>query len=106
MIRNDYAVWENDSRRSESPEMDFGVHWQLNPTSSCPLWWVSWIETTGELYAVEIHTFPERRFLSLGSFPSLEEVRYSLAKWSDPAISVYGNLEALGRYLRQKGKEK
>lgn len=44
------AVFFADERRERSPEVDFGVMWTQE--GQWPNWRVSWLERTGELYAL------------------------------------------------------
>ena len=41
--------------RARSPEVDYGTHWRTEPELEWPMARVSWIEATGELYAVTFH---------------------------------------------------
>ena len=43
-------LYREDPRRQRSRESDFGVDWRQE--ASGPRCWVSWIEATGELYAL------------------------------------------------------
>lgn len=45
------AFYDANELRRRSPEWDYGVHWQPE-TSHWPVWRVSWVVETGELYTV------------------------------------------------------
>lgn len=49
----DYKKFIEVKRRKRSPELDFGVNWYRANPREWPLWRVSWIERTGELYATD-----------------------------------------------------
>lgn len=51
------AFYAGDVRRVESVEVDFGVHWRPSH-SAFQTWRVSWVEATGELYAVRLSPGP------------------------------------------------
>ena len=89
-IKTGYEEWAADPRRAKSPEVDFGVHWYeeraVRGGVFWPTWRISWIQNTGELYAVEqASSSPERprRFVVLGVFPTREEVERFMEGWAE-----------------------
>lgn len=83
LLRADYHSWAEDAERKASPEVDFGANWRLRSTS-WPVWRVSWIEATGELYAVELLPSPtDRRFLVLGEIHGRRAVETALTGWTE-----------------------
>jgi hypothetical protein len=75
-----------DAFRAEAPlsrggtEADFGCHW-TEPGQSFPRWRVSWVERTGELYAVRTAGRP---FLIVYAvIPDRAQVDRVLAGWAD-----------------------
>jgi len=75
-----YQVWISRPRRRRSGEVDFGVHWRLAPGVEFPRWRVSWIEGTGDFYAVELTT---DRYIVLGHHESREGVEAALDGWAE-----------------------
>ena len=74
----------SDPRRRKSPELDFGVIWTLG--TPWPRWRVSWIDDTGELYAIPMTSPPDpdvRPVLILGVFRTRHEVERRMRGWSD-----------------------
>lgn len=69
--------------RTPSKKVEFGTWWRLGAM----YWRVSWIEATGELYAVEAK--PSDRFVVLSSMGK-KQVNDLMRKWMDG-----DNLEAL-----------
>lgn len=78
-----YAAWMLEKDRAVSKKIEFGTWWRLKTM----YWRVSWIETTGELYAVERP--PSDRFVLLAHLGK-KEVNELMRKWMDG-----DNLEAL-----------
>ena len=98
---SNFQNWICVPDRATSREIDFGVNWTLKGEGRWPFWRLSWIETTGELYAVEMTadvSDPGRRFIVLGTILELESVERTLTNWADPVCSFYRNLTAL--YMR------
>ena len=60
------AFYAADRRRERSPEVDFGIQWRVHG-QGWPLWRVSFIKDTGEVYAVALG--PVNTVLLLGTFP-------------------------------------
>ncbi len=78
-----YQDWSNTPARLRSGELDFGCHWRLN-SQAFPTWRVSWIEETGELYALELAGIGlEDRFIVIGRFPDEEDVELAMNSWAD-----------------------
>ena len=84
-----YQEFMKDPSRKRSPEVDFGAHWRLAHDPGGYPWRVSWIERTGELYAVELGS-PERdrRVIVLGHYPNLEEVEAALEGWASKPFQL------------------
>jgi len=103
-ISNSFQNWViKDHRRLVSREIDFGVNWTLTGKERWPHWRVSWIEETGELYAVEMTESTganKRRFVALATIPSLEEVELALTNWADPDCPFNNNLTELHMRLQ------
>ena len=49
------AFYDDQPRRRASGEADYGVHWHVHRRCRFPLWRVSYIQATGEVYAVQQH---------------------------------------------------
>ena len=75
-----------DEFRAEAPlsrsgvEVDFGCHW-TEPGQTFPRWRVSWVERTGELYAVRTAGHP--LLIVYAVIPAREAVDRVLAGWAD-----------------------
>lgn len=90
-LKSNYEVFRQKNRLSMI-DIDYGANWHLNALSLFPTWRVSWIERSGELYAVaQDHS----QYLVLGIFHEKEEVDALLAEWLDPHSPDYRNLSAL-----------
>jgi len=76
----DYATFMQDPKRERSPEVDFGTQWR-NPADPGFTWRVSWIQATGELYAVKLWP-KDQEVLVLGRFPTREEVEAFMRGWA------------------------
>jgi hypothetical protein len=74
-----YGGWKNDPFRSGSKETDLGCWWTYLDRRR-PRWRVSWIERTGELYAVQV-AIPHM-FIELGVF-TREEIEEKMKGWAD-----------------------
>jgi hypothetical protein len=82
-----YAQWAQEAARAASKTIEFGNWWRLDVT----YWRVSWIEDTGELYAVERK--PSDRYVVLACLDK-KQVTEFMKKWFDG-----DNLRALfGRF--------
>ncbi len=79
-----YQQWAADPRRARSGEHDFGAWWTIggNPRSY-PRYRLSWIEDTGELYAVCHDGGKPDRFILIARFPDAESVERALEGWTD-----------------------
>lgn len=76
-----------DPRRKRSVEVDFGVHWRPNrPRVGGETWRISWIEDTGELYAIQL--VPEGKLLLLTVVPTREEVERLLEGWAEKPLKI------------------
>jgi hypothetical protein len=64
-----------DPVRARSPEWDYGVHWIEREGMAWPIWRVSWIVETGELYAVKLAGDNEVRVL--GVVPKVGDYPYN-----------------------------
>jgi len=108
-ISNSFQDWViQDHRRLVSREVDFGVNWTLTGNERWPHWRVSWIEETGELFAVEMTEMSgsnERRFVVLATLPKLEDVEIALTNWADPDCPFNNNLTALHTRLQCGSQE-
>lgn len=90
-----YEEFMADPVRKRSREVDYGVHWyHLERPWGYP-WRISWIEATGELYAVELSNgdplAPEdykRGFVILGKYATQEEVEAALKGWADGPFRI------------------
>ena len=80
MIQRGYTEWIAEPPRGRSPELDFGVWWRVS--GSRYTWRVSWIEATGELYAKELASGDEDRFVVLGTFSTEEEAEAAMEGWA------------------------
>lgn len=76
-IAKGYAEWMQALERTPSKKIEFGNWWRLNKS----YWRVSWIETTGELYAVEQRP-PTDRFVML-TLLDKKQVTDLMRKWFD-----------------------
>jgi hypothetical protein len=73
------AFYSADERRRRSGELDFGVWWRDG--STWPTYRVSWIEATGELYAIA--QAGSRRVEVLGHFGARGAVEAGLRGWAN-----------------------
>ena len=62
------AFYESDRRRMASPEADYGVWW-TNNLERWPYYRVSYVQFTGEVYAIESASGPTSWVLVLGVVP-------------------------------------
>ena len=63
--KNIEAFYDEDPRRRASPEVDYGAQWTNGP--KWPHWRVSYVQATGEVYAVQL--MPPERVEILGVSP-------------------------------------
>ncbi|HZQ10374.1 MAG TPA: hypothetical protein VFD70_27595 [Anaerolineae bacterium] len=71
-----YTTWIHQSARAASKQIVFGTWWRLDAT----YWRVSWIEATGELYAVELS--PSDQFVVLDHLAK-KEFNELMRRWYD-----------------------
>jgi len=88
MATMNYGSFISAPRRARSREVDFGVWWWHVENPGGPPWRVSWIEATGELYAVPMALSDDRPVLVLGVYPTREEIERALAGWADRPTTV------------------
>lgn len=60
------SFYADDERRRLSGEVDFGVYWRWFDGAEFPTWRVSYIRTTGEVYAIENRS---RQVVLMGAVP-------------------------------------
>jgi len=72
-----YAEWMQTLDRTTSKKIEFGDWWRLNTT----YWRVTWLEATGELYAVERRPATDR-FVLL-TLLDKKQVTDLMRKWFD-----------------------
>ena len=58
-IHTRFQAWKNAPERRRSGEVDFGVRWTRRDGLEEPTWRISWLEQTGELYAVRNNARPD-----------------------------------------------
>ena len=75
-IVSGYTTWALDPERAASKKIEFGTWWRLNAT----YWRVTWLETTGELYAAERK--PSDRYVVLVCLGK-KQVNDLMHKWFD-----------------------
>jgi hypothetical protein len=74
--------YQASRKRMRSPETDFGVHWR--EMGSPIRWRVSYVEKTGELYAVQMGFSSAVQLL--GTFRDVDEVEALLGGWADQCL--------------------
>ena len=80
-ICNDFQTWINHPRRKASVECDYGANWRRSEGWSS--WRISWIEATGELYAVCIDRTPPKNFVLIRRFATEAEADQAMASWAE-----------------------
>lgn len=94
-ITRNYTEFIKEPTRARSREVDFGVWWsdRIGPDGNRkgPFWRVSWLEATGELYAVSMGT----KLVILGTYPDRMEVEKAMRGWENPNNPDYMDLRAL-----------
>lgn len=75
-----YRKWIQESPRLVSEQIDLGSNWTLNHLSISK-YRLSWIENTGELYAVNLYTADE--FILIATIPTEPELDRILSDWTD-----------------------
>lgn len=98
VILDGYRDWiAMDKRRMASKEIDYGLYWtRTGSEREFPRWRVSWIETTGELYAAQ----PTKdRFILLGTIPLRDRLDVLMEGWAESGSEIYHNLKALARRM-------
>ncbi len=96
LIFRGYHEWIEQPQRKKSGEVDYGVWWRLHGRRREPTWRVSWLQDTGELYAVCPR---DDTFTVLDTFETREQVERALHGWADPDSPIYCNLTALATRL-------
>ena len=76
-IGSGYQAWIRASQRSQSEQLSFGAFWRLEGKR----WRVSWVESTGELYASEIGSAD--RFIVLARYANKKDVNLVMREWFD-----------------------
>jgi hypothetical protein len=74
------AFYADRPERRRSGEADFGVHWTERPARPFPVWRVSYIQATGEVYAVCL-TGPGLVKV-LGTVPPDQDDRHVSGDWA------------------------
>lgn len=78
----------HEPRREKSGEHDFGSHWKWRtentPLHLLPSARVSWVEDTGELYAVvfDFNVSEPDRYILIGIYPKEEQVEFAMRDWA------------------------
>lgn len=94
MWRGGYSKWINEEKRKYSPEVDYGVWWRTAKRGVFAR--ISWIENTGELYALMLGT---DKFMVIGVYKSREEVEKLLEGWPEMMHNV--KVEELAERIRR-----
>lgn len=76
------AFYATDERRRHSPEVDYGVWWTL-PGQRWPYWRVSWVEATGEVYAVAQLPSGDGTTVAHAGFATQEAAETALQGWAE-----------------------
>jgi len=92
-IQNGYKQWIETPERKFSREIDFGCWWGLHQRKY-PWWRVSWIERTGELYAVNLSNLNE--YIILDNFKTKEEVEIRMKGYCESFSNMI-----LTRYVKK-----
>lgn len=90
-IHGGFQAWKNAPERRRSPEVDFGVWWTRRDGLAEPTWRISWIEQTGELYAVRNDARLDAHIM-IGVFRERIDVEDALQGWEHRAENCL-NLE-------------
>ena len=91
---HDGMAWCFDDRRRRSGEVDFGSHWKLDG-KEWPLYRISWIADTGELYAIEQGNFTEvgpdidRLVYVFGTWLTRNAIEEHMAGWWEPDFRIW-----------------
>ena len=89
----------DDPRRRDSQEVDFGVRWRSG-SFHWPVYRVSWIASTREVYAVAMNGQGlSRTVIVLGSSPNREAILRALDGWTDQVGKPDGLLWVRERLL-------
>lgn len=109
LIHKGFAGWSETVERKKSREMDSGCHWKLHGLGvENQTWQVSWIEETGELYAVCIQgRGDDDEYMVLARTEPREEARAEwfvegYANWESP---LYNNLTALWEQIQVRKEQ-
>lgn len=81
-FRNIDAYYAQDDRRRFSGEVDFGVIWREGD-EPWPNYRVSWIEATGDIYAVCFGGPNKRRIEHLGNVERRDAIEALLEGWAE-----------------------
>jgi len=105
-IQKGYKSWiqDTDARRL-SPEFDYGGWWTFGGTNEFDRWRVSWIESTGELYAANERKDEYILLAKTGS--GREQERYVdnlLEGWANPESPIFHNLQAAYEQIQARSK--
>lgn len=68
------------------PYHDYG-YWWVKGSTLWPRWRVTWVESTGELYAKELVP-TNARFVVLGVYPTKAEIDARMAGWGGKTASL------------------
>jgi len=93
-----YQQWIAYPSRHHSVELDFGANWRM--ALDFAQWRISWIEDTGELYALALEGPRPDRYFVIGSFTTEAEVEVALAGWD----TCGGDLRAIVAHIQTRRK--
>lgn len=100
-IQTGFQQWINEPVRARSPEVDYGCWWALRDRRDWPHWRVSLIVSTGEVYAVEVHSHKPDRFIVLGHVtpgePGRAEMEATMQGWAE-GETLRGLTDLIGRF--------
>jgi hypothetical protein len=100
-----YNQWASVPIRKHSPEVDFGCWWKKGPRAGNRLydqWRVSWIEATGELYALDLAHRQMERFILIGHFPTREMVEAAMQGWAESEMHLPDWIATLRKRVAQR----
>lgn len=101
LLPNIEQFWAEDPRRRDSVEFDFGVNWRSGG-STWPVYRVSWIEKTGEVYAYQAGALGGGFVLVFCKVPTHAAVEAALAGWPD-ACGEPNGLLWIREHLQEAG---
>jgi len=99
-----YNKWSSVPIRERSPEVDFGCWWKAGPLAGDRLydqWRVSWIEATGELYALDLAHREMERFIVIGHFLTREVVEAAMQGWAESDMHLPDWIDTLRQRVTQ-----